>query len=727
MLPRSASRIAALGACTLLAAALANPAAAAAVPRSAAIGALGAAGGSAYSAFSTGDILYANAANLPPVDVAKASTGQSAAGVAIGSALTTKDQLKQPLLKAAQAGKTAYGHSAGVNVGLLGGLSDPPQVAETLVEATSPEPSAKSGSAGSIPAAPVLTAEILPGSAAANTTADGSCVIGKDISRANARVANATVVDAGAAAVVGVLGGTSETTSHTKLIAPTKADGSVVNSGKSGLLGETTLTLAPLTLFKGTPLEVKIEVLKDIRLSAAAGGVSGTSVVSYGAVGAINTTPVVKLTIGGQTQTLTSQQVFGDKGIVLALGVADIVIGAPAHSLTGLERTPVTQAPDGTSASAAADFVRVTVPGKLPVPTADPFSGPLAPLNAALNPVLSGAAAALGPIRDALAGAGLNLADVRQGHLEASSTVPVGGIDCATDNNPLDESMKDVSALNVAPGATFDYDVRIPNRGSSPVTNVKVVDTYTAGLQFVSSVPAPASSSGNTLTYELGTIAPNDFKIIVLTFRVPTDAAAGTKYHNSAVITGTYNGQPITKTVDVDGPTVGPVRVGDCNLSGSTKFASNLRVKTGETFGYFINVLNSGGQPCVDVDVSDTLISGVSFLSCTAGCTNSGQVVNWKLGTFAPGESRVLSVLVKVTATSGRLPNTALVTSPSGQGGQPSTPGPLVTDVSQVSPGNPADGPNGLLPRTGLPAGPATLGLAMLIGTAVLLRRRAIS
>lgn len=320
--------------------------------------------------------------------------------------------------------------------------------------------------------------------------------------------------------------------------------------------------------------------------------------------------------------------------------------------------------------------------------------------------MLSGLGAALTPLQQALASAGLNVADLRQGHLEASTLVPVGGINCNNDN-PLSESRKDVSALNVQPGSTFDYDIRVPNRGTAPVTNVKVVDTYSAGLVFQKSVPAPDSSSGNTLTYNLGTIQPNEFKTIVLTFKVPDSAKAGTVYHNEAVISGTYLGQPVTTTVTVDGPTVGPTRVGGCNLSGSTKFASNLQVKTGETFGYFINVLNSGSEPCANTTVSDTLIKGVTFVSCTGGCTHNGQVVTWKLGTLAGGDSRVLSVVVKVTATSGRLPNLAVVKSPSGTGGRPSTPGPAVTGVTIAAPGNPADGPNGQLPRTGLPTGPA--------------------
>lgn len=708
--PRRMSSAAALiGAGALVLAGVTTPAAAAARHG---VGALTAASATAYSAFSSGDIVYANAADLPPTDVAKASTGQTAASVGVhGGALTLADQLKQPLLSKSTSGKTAYGHGSALNVGVLSPLSSQPQVAETLVEATSPAPSKASGG-NAIPAAPLLTAHVLPGSAEANTTADGSCVLGKDLSNGHAHVVDATVLDAGPSATVGVLDGTSDSTSRTALFKSTS---------NYGVLGQTTLHLAPLTILKGTPLEVRIEVLRPIQLTAQAGGTPGTAKVSYGAPGASGTTPVVKVTLGGQTTTLTSQDVFGARGYVIPLGAVDITIGGRAHSLTGLEGSVPALAADGTSASAAVDFVRVTVPGKLATPGTDPLDGPLAPLNSALNPLLGGLSAITGPIGSALASAGLNLADLRQGHLEASSTVPAGGIVC--DNGPLDESMKDVSVLHVAPGDSFTYDIRVPNRGSSDITDVKVVDTYDSRLEFVSSVPAPASHSGNVLTYQLGTLAPNDFRTIVMTFRVPADAVNGTKYHNSAVITGTYNGQPITKTVGVDGPTVGVPRTGGCNLSGSTKYASNTRVMTGEDFGYFVNVLNSGAKPCLDTTVTDTLIDGVTFVSCSDSCTHSGQDVMWNLGTVAPGQSRVLYVIVKVTATSGQLPNTAVVSSPSGPGGRPSTPGPVVVGDTVPSPGLPADGP-GALPRTGLPTGIALMGLLVLGGFALLSRRR---
>jgi hypothetical protein len=116
---------------------------------------LAASGGSSYTGFSNGTLEAVNALNLPPTDVARVGLGQSAAGVQLpgplGSAATA-DQLKQPLLIAAKAGKTAYGHASGANVGLLSAQTSTPQLTQTLVEATSPKPSSAKGDLLTLPA-----------------------------------------------------------------------------------------------------------------------------------------------------------------------------------------------------------------------------------------------------------------------------------------------------------------------------------------------------------------------------------------------------------------------------------------------------------------------------------------------------------------------------------------------------------------------------------------------
>ena len=101
--------------------------------------------------------------------------------------------------------------------------------------------------------------------------------------------------------------------------------------------------------------------------------------------------------------------------------------------------------------------------------------------------------------------------------------------------------------------------------------------------------------------------------------------------------------------------------------------------------------------------------------------------MTWNLGSIVSGESVTLFVIVKVTATSGRLPNAAVITTSNGTGGNPKTPGPVVDNTTVPAPGVPAalvkdDG--GQLPRTGMSAAAAALGGLLLLGGAIAWRRR---
>ena len=296
----------------------------------------------------------------------------------------------------------------------------------------------------------------------------------------------------------------------------------------------------------------------------------------------------------------------------------------------------------------------------------------------------------------------------------------------ATDD-PLREARKDTSATTVNAGKSFDYTITVPNRGATALTNVTVKDTVSGSpaLVLVKAVPAPTSHSGNVYNFSLGTIAPNEVKTIVMTFKVPSGTANGTDYSNKAVITATYAGKTITKTVTTPYPSVDGPGSGPCDLSQSTKFASHLKVTTGENFTYYVNVFNQGGQSCTNIVVKDVLISGVKFVSCTYSCTHSGQLVTWKIASLAAGASKMLAVTVKTTATSGTLPNTADITPASGTGGTPKTAGPTVTNVSVLAPSKPAQRGDQALPRTGGAPLVALAGM-MLLGTGLVLRRRAL-
>lgn len=516
----------------------------------------------------------------------------------------------------------------------------------------------------SVPAAPLLTATVTSADAHSRWNANDSCFTTGPLSTSISKVADAVVLP-GAASGADLLSLDNANDPSGAVVSTTSARlVKPVGSTNYAVQSSSSTQITSINLADG----LVVDVLTAPKVVATATGVAGTAKVDL-------TQPVLR--VNGETYLAGED-------------LAPIAIpGGPVLELSVGQLTK-TVAANGTSASGSGYLLSLKV----------------------LD--VTGT---------------LTLATLTVGDVSAAATAPLGGVVCGGGDDPLRDARKDASAKTVNPGQTFDYTITVPNRGTSDLTNVKVVDTVTGSpaLELEKAVPAPTSTSGSTYTFSLGTIAPNQVKTITLSFRVPQDAPLGTKYSNKAVITATYAGSSVSKTVTTPYPTVDAEGSGPCDLSRSTKFASHLRVMPGERFTYYVNAFNQGGDECTNTVVKDTLIDGVAFVSCTKGCTHSGQVVTWKVGTLAPGASVQLAVTVRTTATTGTLPNEADVTADDGEPGHPTTAGPTIGNVSVLAPSNPASradiGDTGGLARTGASTGLALTGLAALAAAWAVRRR----
>ena len=557
-------------------------------------------------------------------------------------------------------------HAYNANANLLSGAIDQNLVVEALQTAPPDHATGVHDELLSVPAAPALTATVTSADAHARWINDATCVTSGNISSSESRVAQAAVLPA----APGI--GTAVTLDNSN-----DPDGAATAVTSVGLVKQpasaanyavrttSSTQVTSVSLLGGA---IVADVITAPKVVATATGVAGTATVAL-------TQPVLE--INGQTlisgDTLSPINIPGAPVITLTVGTLTKSVSADGRSASGLGNLLSLKVLDITGQ--------------------------------------------------------ITLLDLTVGDVNAASTAPAGGVSCGgLTPDPLRDARKDASAATVNPGKSFDYTITVPNRGNANLTNVKVVDTVSGSpaLDLVKAVPAPVSTSGATYTFNLGTIVPNQVKTIVMTFKVPAGVDIGTKYSNKAVITATYGGQTVTKTVTTPYPTVDAPGVGPCDLSQSTKFASHLKVKTGENFTYYINAFNQGAQACTGIVVKDALPSGTSFVSCTHGCTHVGQLVTWNIATLSGGASTQLAVTVKTTATSGRLPNSADITPDSGTGGTPHTGGPTVTNVSILSPSFPAMRGDTDLPRTG-GAPLAALAGIVLVGTGLVLRRRAIS
>jgi uncharacterized repeat protein (TIGR01451 family) len=88
------------------------------------------------------------------------------------------------------------------------------------------------------------------------------------------------------------------------------------------------------------------------------------------------------------------------------------------------------------------------------------------------------------------------------------------------------------------------------------------------------------------------------------------------------------------------------------------------QIGTGSSLTYTIGVTNGGPAQATGVTVSDPLPTGLSFTSAgsTQGsCSQHNGTVTCNIGTLANGSSAQITIVAKVTATSGSLSNTASV------------------------------------------------------------------
>ena len=86
-------------------------------------------------------------------------------------------------------------------------------------------------------------------------------------------------------------------------------------------------------------------------------------------------------------------------------------------------------------------------------------------------------------------------------------------------------------------------------------------------------------------------------------------------------------------------------------------------IHTGNNLTYSITITNNGPNTANSVIVTDTLPSGVTFVSATPGqgsCSGT-SAVTCNLGTLANGATATVTIVTTVTATSGSFSNTASV------------------------------------------------------------------
>jgi LPXTG-site transpeptidase (sortase) family protein len=231
-----------------------------------------------------------------------------------------------------------------------------------------------------------------------------------------------------------------------------------------------------------------------------------------------------------------------------------------------------------------------------------------------------------------------------------------GGVDDYRDTTTVDISFagvslvltKDDGGVTVAPGDTIAYTLNVLNDGNADATNVVISDTIPTHTTF----NATASTAGWTCaagfcTFTIPTLAVNASQNVTFAVDVDNPLPAGVdQIDNTASVRGDHNPATEPTLVDNIDTETTPVTAGPA--LEITKDDGLTIVSPGTTLTYAILVSNTGNQAATGVVITDTLPTGLTFVSAANGGTHSSGVITWTVGTLPAGSSFSTSLTAKV-------------------------------------------------------------------------------
>ena len=191
-------------------------------------------------------------------------------------------------------------------------------------------------------------------------------------------------------------------------------------------------------------------------------------------------------------------------------------------------------------------------------------------------------------------------------------------------------------------GTTFGATLTYRNNGPAPAAAATLVDTLPAGISLASANPAPTSVSGQTLTWNLGTLADAQNGVITLVLRADPTLADGTTVTNqSQISTTTSDRTPGNNTSSADTLIIARA---DLQITKT----GPARVNAGDDVVFTLTYVNNGPSVARAVTIADTLPGELDFVSATpAPTTNSGGVLTWNIGDLNPSATGTITVRMR--------------------------------------------------------------------------------
>jgi uncharacterized repeat protein (TIGR01451 family) len=211
-----------------------------------------------------------------------------------------------------------------------------------------------------------------------------------------------------------------------------------------------------------------------------------------------------------------------------------------------------------------------------------------------------------------------------------------------------------VDKLKPSIGDIVTVKVTVSNNGDAPGTGVTVAATLPEGLTFVSADPGQGTYDSATGEWSVGTVYPGGPATLLVKATVADPAAKEVTASITAADQPDSNAENNSANASVE-PVLANVKL--------TTSVSSPKIMVGGTVVYTLTIKNAGPGAARNIQVTDTLGAGLSFVrfqTPTRGSYNPATNI-WSIKKLAPNSAATLRIVASVKKV-GRLESSATLT-----------------------------------------------------------------
>ena len=242
---------------------------------------------------------------------------------------------------------------------------------------------------------------------------------------------------------------------------------------------------------------------------------------------------------------------------------------------------------------------------------------------------------------------------------KASLTTTMPGVGGTSSNEviarvtgePVLSLAKQTSAKSLVPGEQFSYTLTYFNRGTKTSDALRIEDDLPSYVSFVSAsrggVQDP-SQPGTVVWDNLAPVAPGSADSVEVVVQVLDVVPDGTTLRNTAILS-----QITDPTVSIPSvPNVKPPTISSGPVLELTKVAlTGDMVAAGDLTVFEIVVVNLGGDDATNLELTDKLPPGFTFVDATGTYSEQGGTITWMIPVMPAKQVAVLQVTAQAAAS----------------------------------------------------------------------------